>query len=101
LLIQTKLTLTNELENQWAPQVHRHIYEAKSTPTATGIAKTEECPLPIAFAPLEEELALAGFALLLVEVPVGVTGLSVELMTGEVGDTETVAMPSSTSKYIP
>jgi hypothetical protein len=77
------------------------MYEAKSTPTATGIAKTTECPLPIAVAPLEEELALEGFAPLLVEVPVGVTGLSVELMTGEVGDTVTVATPSSTSKYIP
>lgn len=76
------------------------MYEAKSTPAATGTAKTE-CPLQVAVAPLEEELALEGFATLLDEVPVGATGLSVELMTGEVGDTVTVAVPTSTSKYIP
>lgn len=75
------------------------MYEAKSTPTAAGTAKTD-CPLQIAVAPLEEELALEGFATLLEEVPEE-AGLSVELITGEVGDRVTVAMPSSTSKYIP
>lgn len=77
------------------------MYEAKSTPTATGTAKNE-CPFQVAVAPLEEEeLALDGFAPLLVEVPVEATGLSVELMTGEVGDGVTVAVPTSTSKYMP
>ena len=76
------------------------MYEAKSTQAATGTAKTE-CPFQVAIAPEEEELALEGFAPLLVEVPVEVTGLSVELMTGEVGDGVTVAVPTSTSKYIP
>ena len=75
------------------------MYEAKSTPTATGTAKID-CPLQIAVAPLEEELALEGFAALLEEVPEE-EGLSVELITGEVGDRVTVAVPSSTSKYIP
>jgi hypothetical protein len=81
-----------------------HMYEAKSTPTATGTAKTE-CPLHTVAAPLEEVLALEGFAfaalLLLVEVPEEAAGLSVELITGEVGDKVTVDVPCSTSKYIP
>jgi len=77
------------------------MYEAKSTPTATGTAKTE-CLLHTVAAPLEEVLALEGLALaaLLVEVPEEV-GRRVELITGEVADRETVDVPCSTSKYIP
>ena len=78
-----------------------HMYEAKSTPTATGTANTE-CPLHIVAAPLEEVLALEGFAdaALLAEVPEE-AGRRVELITGEVGDKVTVDVPCSTSKYIP
>ena len=76
--------------------------ETKSTETATGTAKIEY-PLPIAIAALLLlVLALEGFALLLDadDVPEK-AGLSVELITGEVGDRVTVAVPCSTSKYIP
>ncbi len=77
------------------------MYEAKSMQTAAGTAKTE-CPPRIAIAALEEELAPEGFAPLLDEDEVPEeAGLSVELITGEVGDRVAVAVPCSTSKYIP
>ncbi len=74
------------------------MYEAKSTQAVTWSTKTE-CPPQVATAALD---GLVELVLLLVEDEVAeVAGLRVEVMTGEVGDGVTVAVPCSTSKYIP
>ena len=78
------------------------MYEAKRTKTAAGTARTEFPLRTAAFLPLLLLLLAVEAAALLVAVEdPTVAGLSVEEMTGEVGDRVAVAVPCSTSKYMP
>jgi len=76
------------------------MYEVKSTRMAAGTARTEP-PLRTAEFFLLAELEVAEAAALAPVEDPAVPGLRVEVMTGEVGDRVTVAVPSSTSKYMP
>jgi hypothetical protein len=77
------------------------MYEATRAEAAAAASATNE--FPGLWIEALEDLFCPELALLLAAeaTEVAVSGLRVELMTGEVGATLTVVVPTSTTKYMP